>query len=135
MALPILGIIGTLVKPITDLLAKRQENRAADASAKAKLAQAQEEGSHTLSVNDQELERINAAVKKDSWLDEFVTVSLYALFYGIGAGSMLTAFGRPEMLEGILLAVRTLVEIGVDVGFLMEAVTLAAVGLVVWRKL
>jgi hypothetical protein len=53
----------------------------------------------------------------------------------IVVGGVAAAFGYSQVLAGVGLAVTALVNAGVDVGFLMEAVTMSAVGLSVWRKL
>lgn len=112
----------------------REERKSARATARAKVATAKQEGQNQIVFNDQELEQLHASQKKDSWLDEFTTLSVYSIFYGVIVGSIAAAFGWPGMLEGLLSALAILTQIGVDVGFLLEAVTLASVGLVVWRK-
>jgi urease accessory protein UreF len=130
-----LDIISRVVSPIAGIFAKREERKLTRESARGKLAQAKQDGQLQVELNDQELEHINAQVKKDTWLDEYVTVSLVSIINAIVLGGVLAAFGYTQVLEGVALAVRTLVEMGVEVGFLLEAVILSAVGLVVWRKI
>lgn len=128
-------VIAGILKPIGNIFEAREARKAARESARAKLRTAQQETDAKLDLNDQELEQIMAAAKKDTWLDEYVTISLVSILNGVVGGAIAAAFGYTQILEGIALAVTTLVQMGVDVGFLMEAVILAAAGLVVWRKI
>ena len=43
------------------------------------------------------------------------------------------AFGFPQMLDGVVLAIKALVEAGVDIGMLIMAVVFAAIGMKLWR--
>lgn len=131
----ILAILGTVLGPVKDIINKRQERKAARETATAKLEQAKQEGSQQLQLNDQELERVLANTKKDSWLDEYVTVSLVSIVNAVVIGGIAAAFGYTQVLEGVALSVRTLTEMGLELDFLLNAVVLSAVGLTVWRKL
>lgn len=128
------AIIGTILGPVKDIITKRQDRKIARETAKAKLQQAQQTGSQELQLNDQELERVLATAKKDSWLDEYVTVSFVSIVNAVVVGAIAASFGYTQVLEGTALAVRTLTEMGLELDFLLNAVVLAAVGLTVWRK-
>lgn len=128
-------VLGLFIKPVTDVIAKREERKLAQKQIEGKLAQAKVEGQNQVTFNDQELERIATNQKQNSWTDEYATVSVLSVFNIIVVGGIAAAFGEPRVLEGMGIAITALVNAGVDVGFLLEAVTLAAVGLTVWRKL
>lgn len=126
--------LSILLAPITDLLKQRGERKAAKESAQAKLAQAKVDNDYKLEFTDQEWEAISAAGLKDTWRDEYVTLSVGSILNIIVLGGILSAFGHPETLTGIVIAINAINAIGVDIGFLLEAVVLAALGLSVWRK-
>lgn len=123
-----------LFKPVADIFAERERRKAAREAASAKLAAAKVENLHTLELNKDEWEQLNVQGMKDSWKDEYVTVSIISIFNLIVVGGIATAFGYPQLLTGIGLAVTALGEQGVDVGFLLEAVALSAVGLSIWKR-
>lgn len=127
-------ILEILAGPIIDLFKQRSERKAAKESAKAKLKQSQSDDNYKVELTDQEWEALAVQAETGSWKDEYVTVSVVSVFNIIVFGGVLSAFGYTQVLEGIGLAVRALTEAGVDVGFLLEAVILSAVGLSVWRK-
>lgn len=131
----IMTVVGAILGPVKDIVLQRQARKAARESARAKLEQARHDGSQELQLNDQELERVLATAKKDSWLDEYVTVSLLSIVNAIVLGGIAAAFGYNQILEGVAMAVRTLTEMGLELDFLINAVVLSAVGLTVWRKL
>jgi hypothetical protein len=124
-----------LISPITDLLKQRGERKMAKETAAAKLSQAKVDNDYKLEFTDQEWEAISAAKLSETWRDEYVTLSVGSILNIIVVGGLLTAFGHPEVLSGIVIAINALAAIGVDIGFLLEAVVLAALGLSVWRKL
>lgn len=128
-------IFGLFIKPVTSYLEKREERKLAQKQIEGKLAAAKIEGAQQVTFNDQELERLSTQQKANSWTDEYATVSILSVFNIIAVGGIAAAFGEPRVLEGMGIAITALVQAGVDVGFLIEAVTLAAVGLTVWRKI
>jgi len=127
-------ILGLFIKPVSDFLAKREERKRVKIEVEGKIAAARVQGDQQVTFNDQELEHLATQQKQNSWTDEYATVSILSVFNIIVAGGIAAAFGEPRVLEGMGIAVSALVHAGVDVGFLVEAVTLAAVGLTVWRK-
>lgn len=128
-------IVGGLFKPVADIFAAREARKAAKEAATAKLLQAKAEGALTVELNKDEWEHLALPTLGASWKDEYVTVSIVSIFNLIVLGGITAAFGDPRLLEGIGLAVSALSTQGVDIGFLLEAVVLSAVGLSVWKKL
>lgn len=127
-------IAAALVKPIVDLVRTREERKLHKDAAKAKLVQAKQEGATEVTLKDQELEVVLATQMERSWKDEFVTLLILSPFVTILFGGIAAAFGEVRVLEGTSLAIQTLTAADVNVGFLMEAVTLSAIGLSVWRS-
>lgn len=127
-------LITSLFRPIADIILQRQKRKAAREAAQAKLAAAQAEGVLKLELNKDEWESLQVKGMGQSWKDEYVTVSVMSIFNLILIGGILAAFGQPQLLEGIALAVQALSAQGVDVGFLIEAVALAGIGLSVWKR-
>jgi len=127
-------IIAALISPITDIIKRKQERKIAKDAARAQLAQAQESNHHEVTLGDQQLEHILAEKGEGTWKDEYATVSVVSILNIFVVGGIQAAYGDSRTLEGIAIAINALAEAGVDVGFLLEAVVLAAVGLNVWRK-
>jgi tetrahydromethanopterin S-methyltransferase subunit D len=123
-----------IVSPITGLIQRRQERKIAQDSAKAKLLQAKHDSDSKLELNDQELEVIMQKGLSDTWKDEYVTVSFVSIINGIVLGGVAAAFGYPQLLQGIGIAVNAIDLAGVDIGFILNAVVMAAIGLSIWRK-
>lgn len=132
---PITAVASALIAPVADIFKARQQRKAAKEQAEAKLKVAKQQGWENLQLNDQEWEQLAVQSKKDSWVDEYATVSVLSVFNLLVLGGVAAAFGEPRVLEGLSIAIQAITAAGVDVGFILEAVVLAAVGLSVWRKL
>jgi len=124
-----------LFKPIAEVLKAREQRKAAREAALAKLAMASAENAQALELNKDEWEALQVQGMDKSWKDEYVTVSVVSIFNIIVVGGLAAAFGHPEILTGIGTAVQALSSAGVDVGFLLEATILSAIGLSVWKKM
>ncbi len=129
------NIVAGLISPVADIFKAREERKTAKAGALAKLELAKQEGTTDLAMKDVEWEQLAVAATTASWKDEYVTVSVVSVFNLLVVGGISAAFGEPRVLEGMSIAIQALTASGVDVGFIMEAVVLAAVGLSVWRKM
>ena len=123
-----------LFKPIANIVQKRQERKLAQQSAKNKLMQSKQDNHQAISLNKDEWEQLTVRGMDTTWKDEYVTVSVLSIFNIIVIGGLLAAFGHPQVIEGIAIAMLSLSEVGVDVGFLMEAAVLAGLGLSVWKR-
>jgi len=128
-------IFAAIIKPITDLLAKKQERKMARETAQAKITSARDTNATSVEMKDQEWEAIAVSMTKESWKDEYATVSVLSLLNLIVLGGILAAFGYPQVITGIQIAVQGLTLLGVDIGWLMELVVMAAVGLHIYRKI
>lgn len=128
------GVLGGVVKPVTDLLAKKEDRKQAHHQANVALTQAQMEGAKQVTLGDQQLENILAANQTASWRDEYVTVSLIMIINAVVGGGILQGFGHPEFLNGVLIGVTALNEI-VDIKWCMNAAVASSLGFSIWRKL
>ena len=126
--------VTALFKPIASIVQKRQERKLAQQSAKNKLMQSKQDNHQAINLNKDEWEQLNVSGMDTTWKDEYVTVSVLSIFNIIVIGGLLAAFGYPQILEGVAIAMTSLAEVGVDVGFLMEAAVLAGLGLSVWKR-
>ena len=129
-----MGWLSILIGPIADILKARTQRKAAKEAAVGKLAQASHEGALKIELNKDEYEVVATQGLTASWKDEYVTVSVVSIFNIIVVGGLASAFGYPQILAGIVEAIVALSTVGVDVGFLLEATILAAIGLSVWKK-
>ena len=128
-------ILAGLIKPVTNIIKRKQERKAVKESAKQKLAQASQDSEYKLEFNDQELEVVLSTGLSETWKDEYVTVSVVSIFNLLVVGGIAAAFGRPELLEGVGIGIQAIIAAGVDLGFIMEATIMAAIGLSIWRKI
>jgi hypothetical protein len=127
-------IIAGLFKPVADIFAKREERKAAKEAAAAKLAHAKQEGAQQLELNKDEWEQLQVQGMSQTWKDEYVTVSVVSILNLILIGGLAAAFGFPQVLEGVGIALTAITAAGVDIGFLMEAAVLAGLGLSIWKR-
>ena len=131
---PIADLVTGLVTPVTNLLGKRQDRKAAKETAQAKLVQAKADGVQSVTLNEQEIEAVRTNGLGNTWKDEYITVSIVAYLNLIIVGSVAAAFGHTQLLEGLKGSVIVLTQMGVDMGELIRIVIYAGVGISVWRK-
>jgi len=127
-------IIAGILAPLVGIFTKREERKKAKEAATAKLAAAKVEGAQEVLLNKDEYEIVATQGLAGTWKDEYITVSVVSILNIVVLGGILSAFGYPQMLEGVVTAVTALVAIGVDVGFIMTATIMAGIGLSVWKK-
>lgn len=126
--------VTALFEPIASIIRKRQDRKIAGEAAKAKLASAKVGNTQELNLNKDEWEQLQVKGMADSWKDEYVTLSIVSILNMIVIGGIASAYGHPEILQGVATAITALSASGVDVGFLMEAAVLAGLGLSIWKR-
>jgi hypothetical protein len=127
-------IVAGLFSPVADIFKAREARKAAKEAAAAKLAMATAEGQQKLELNKDEYESLATQGLAGTWKDEYVTVSVVSILNVIVVGGLASAFGYPQILIGVGTAIKSLSTAGVDVGFIMEATIMAAIGLSIWKK-
>lgn len=130
----ILNLVSGLVKPVSDIFKKKEERKAAREAASAKLSQARVDQTHTLELTKDEWEHLAVNGLDKTWKDEYITVSVISIFNLIVIGGILSAFGFPQVLTGVGIAIQALTLAGVDMGFILTATVMAGLGLSVWKK-
>lgn len=130
----ITGLIQGVATPITGHLNKRLETKQVEMQLKGKLAEKKLDATKEVVLSEKEWELISKRAEGSSWKDEYVTVSIISIMNIIVLGGLATAFGFPEVLEGIILAIETLVANGVDVGGLIKVTVYAALGIYVVKR-
>jgi hypothetical protein len=130
----IIGIGKRIVGPILDIIKGKQDRKKAlqQVESKIKLAQTETEGD--LVLKRHEVEALAVKGLSETWRDEYVTVSVVSIFNLIVIGGILTAFGYPQVLEGIAVSVTALEAAGVDLGFLMTAAVLTSLGVYTFKR-
>jgi hypothetical protein len=127
-------IVAGLFAPVADIFKAREGRKAAKEAAAAKLAMATAEGQQKIELNKDEYEVLATQGLAGTWKDEYVTVSVVSILNTIVIGGLASAFGYPQILIGVGTAIKSLSTAGVDVGFIMEATIMAAIGLSIWKK-
>jgi hypothetical protein len=127
-------IISGVVSPITSIFEARQKRKQAAEQAEAKIKLAKQQGDQELSLKDQEWEALAIKATEGTWKDELITLVFMGVFVIFIFGGLAAAFGFPGTLNGLAIGINALTAAGVDLGFLMEAVILAGLGLSIWRK-
>ena len=133
------GIIGAA----RDAFVARSERKAAEKTLEAKIAEKRLDANAQVTFNAQEWERVQAWANESTWKDEYVTVSVVAIFNAIVIGGILDAFGLPQILDGIVTAVTSLNDVltnaqtgeSTDLGQIIKYTIFAAIGVYGWKKL
>lgn len=127
--------ITAIVKGVSGFVSKKQEITANKERAVAKLKQSKQEGQEHIILTDAEGEAMLANGLAASWKDEYVTIVITFPIVLIMLGTLYFAFTHDDrMLQAGVESIKALESAGVDMGFLMEAVVLAAISLKIWRK-
>lgn len=132
------GIIGAA----KDAFVARREGKNHEKTLEAKIIEQKEAGAQALELSTKEWEVLKAWQQESTWKDEYVTVSVVAIFNIIIIGALAQAFGYPQILEGIVTAVDTLNRVMVNeagdwtpMGTLISVTIFAAIGVYSWKKL
>jgi hypothetical protein len=128
-------LIGGIIKGVTGYFKKKQELKSAEETAKIKIKQAHEDATNNLALTDAEWESLAVSKQDSTWKDEYITLIITLPIPMILLGAVYAAFtGDVRLLTGVNEAIDKLKTLGMDWGELMYTVTLAAVGLKVWRQ-
>lgn len=132
---PILSFITSMFAPVVDAYKVNQERKIAKETAVIKIKQTQLEDAHKVEMTDAEWESLAVANLNGSWKDEYVTIIITFPIVVLMLGGLWAAgTGSNVVIEGMAIGLAALANSGVDMGFLMNAVVLAAIGLKIWRK-
>jgi hypothetical protein len=127
--------VSKLIEGVTSVFQKKQDRKLAVETGKAKLNLAKESNSTSITLTDAEGEAILASKTDSTWKDEYVTIIITAPIAIIIAGTVYFAFTSDDrLLIAGIESIKALNLAGIDMGFMMEAVVLAALGLKIWRK-
>ena len=134
MAIPLLGLIPSVISGVVGLFNKKEETKANKQSAEAKLRMKKLDSSLKMELTDAEWEAISAKGLDNSWKDEYVTIIVTAPIVGYLVGSVWWAFtGDESLLIGVSRGVKELKDLGLDWATLTTGVVFAAIGLKLWR--
>jgi len=123
------------IKAVGGFFNKREERKINRDNGINKLQQIKQTGATDITLSDAEAEAIMAQGLNGTWKDEYVTILITAPYALLIAGAVYLVFsGDSRLLDGALQSIKGLESVGVDIGFLMEAVVLGALGLKIWRK-
>lgn len=128
------SVVSTMIRPLADAYIKNQERKQAKESASSKIKLARDEQNTQVTLTDAEGEAVLANGLDKSWKDEYVTVSVVSVFNLLIGGGVYGAFTSDyRLLQGTVEGISALQALNVDIGFLLNATVLAAIGLKVWR--
>ena len=128
------GVLSSIAAPVASVLNSRQETIQLNATVNGKLANKVLDNEATISLSDKEWEHLGKKNENGSWKDEYGTVSVVSILNLIVLGGILTAFGKPQLLEGVTVALTTFNEIGVDIGSILKVTVYAALGIYAFKK-
>lgn len=128
-------VVSGLVAPVANAYAKKQDRKINETNARAKIAQAKQSGEKEVTLKDAEWEAVNADKANTTWKDEFVTILIMSPFILVicGVVEILWRGEAHQIIPAVNTMYTALKEINVDLGFLMNAVVLSALGLKIWR--
>jgi len=128
------SVVQAAIKPVADVLAKRIERKIAKDNLQAKAILAQQAQGAQVTLTTAEWEVVMASQMGSTWKDEAALIIGAAPYVMVFGGAIWYAVtGDYRMLEGTFAGISALAAVGVDVGFILTAVLLAASGLSVWR--
>lgn len=119
-----------LLGPVMEFFKSKQEEKANREIAAAKIKELTIEQGTQLELSRAQWEAIAVQQTSESWKDEYVTLIVTLPLVLIMLGGVYGAFTQDmRLLEGIISGITALEVLGLDMGTLMMAVVLAAIGL------
>ena len=132
---PITSLFTSAVSGVTKVFVEKQKRKTLAVSTKAKLNQSVQDGKLKVTLTDSEWEAIKAHGEQGTWKDEYVTILITFPYLMLILGSVsLIFFDDSRLTASAIGALDAMDKVGIDMGFLMEAVVFAAIGLKIWRK-
>lgn len=130
------NVASGLVEPVANVFTKREERKQAAESADAKIKLAKVNGDKEITLTDAEWEAKSIDSNANTWKDEYLTIVVTSPIVLFLIGGVWLAFtGDSRLLDGTISGINAIAGTGVDMGWLMNAVVLAGVGLKVHRTL
>lgn len=133
--------INAAINAVSNFVLQKQNQRSQAAQAQAKLQLAKLNQAAQVTLTDQEWEAIVASKQDSSWKDEYVTVLITSPIALILLGALVAVYSLAldgsadtRLLDAVSLALSRLKDAGVEMGYLMNATVLAALGLKIWRR-
>ena len=127
-------VLGGIVSPVTKYLGKREETKQTVKSLDTKIATKQLDNAAQVEFNEQEWEMIGKRAEGGTWKDEYITVSVVSIFNLILIGGLASAFGYPQVLDGLALSMTTMNDVGINLGQIMEVTIYAGLGIYILNK-
>lgn len=126
--------VAGIVKGVTGIFTAKTRRKQAQEEGLNRIQQAKVDGKNDLDLTDAEWEAVSAKSGDGSWKDEYAVVTMTAWVWVGLVGAIMTAYGKPEVLEGVSIFIRLCTDNAIDIGMLTTTVIYAAVGLKLWRS-
>jgi hypothetical protein len=124
-----------VINGVVEIFKMRNEQRINKEIASAKVKQATIEGQTQLEMTSAQWEALAVQQTENSWKDEYVTIVITSPLLLLLIGGVYGAItGDTRIIVGAGAAIEAIESTGVELGFLMNSVVLAAIGLKFWRK-
>lgn len=94
-----------------DAYVAHQRNKAVEKQVEAKIAEKELDRAAQVEFSNAEWEILSKWREETTWKDEYITVSVLAVFNLIVLGGILEAFGIPQVLQGVRAALVTFNEV------------------------
>jgi type II secretory pathway pseudopilin PulG len=126
----ILGILGTLVSPVANAYKAKQDVKIKANEAQASITLAKQSGETQHTLNRDQWEALSKQAENGTWKDEYVTIVITSPFVLLFVASVVSGFtGDMRFVDAVNLGIANLSNLGIDLGYLMSIVVLAAVGI------
>lgn len=125
--------LSRIVSPIAGVFTAKTKRKQANEEGLNKIRQAKVDGTNALNLTDAEWEAVNASAQDGTWKDEYVTVTVTAWIWIGLLGAIMSAYGKPEVLNGVKIFVALCTENNIDLGLLTTMAVGSALGLKLWR--
>jgi len=126
----ILSVLGGLVSPIANAYKAKQDVKIKANEAKASITLAKQNGETQHILNVDQWEALSKQAENGTWKDEYVTIVITSPFVLLFIASIWSGItGDPTFVDAVNLGIENLKNLGVDLGYLMGVVVLAAVGI------